>query len=367
MKAQQHRSVLIFGGAGFIGCNLAQHLLERTDATVHVFDNLSRAGVHRNLEWLRKLASISRRLRLTMGDVRDPRLVERAVGTATEIYHFAAQVAVTTSIADPLLDFEVNLGGTFNILDAARRCGHDPFVLFTSTNKVYGDLGLGPPEAGASRYSYPGHAGVSESQALDFHSPYGCSKGAADQYVRDFACIYGLPTVVFRMSCVAGPRQFGTKDQGWVAHFLYSALQRKPVVIYGDGRQVRDVLCVHDLVQAFEAARRNLPATAGQVYNVGGGAANAVSLLELIDRIEQLTGHRLQYATEPARPGDQLVYLTDYSKLRSHTGWKPEIDVSKTLELLQQFWEANQGTLDHRPLAVPGKGAAWVELSGRAG
>lgn len=367
MKAQQHRSVLIFGGAGFIGCNLAQHLLERTDATVHVFDNLSRGGVHRNLEWLRKLASTTRRLRVTMGDVRDARLVERAVGLATEIYHFAAQVAVTTSIADPLVDFEVNLVGTFNILDAARRCGHDPFVLFTSTNKVYGDLGLGAPEASATRYSYPGHCGVSESQALDFHSPYGCSKGAADQYVRDFARIYGLPTVVFRMSCVAGPRQFGTEDQGWVAHFLYSALERRPVVIFGDGRQVRDILCVHDLVQAFEAARRNLPATAGQVYNVGGGMANAVSLLELIDRIERLTGHRLQYETEPERPGDQLVYVTDSSKLFRHAGWKPETDVTKTLELLQQFWEVNQGALAYRPPAVVGKSATWEQLSGRAG
>ncbi|HKF21265.1 MAG TPA: GDP-mannose 4,6-dehydratase [Candidatus Angelobacter sp.] len=367
MKAQQHRSVLIFGGAGFIGCNLAQHLLEWTDATVHVFDNLSRSGVHRNLEWLRKLARGSRRLRVTMGDVRDARQVERAVGTATDIFHFAAQVAVTTSIADPLLDFEVNLRGTFNILDAARRSGHDPFVLFTSTNKVYGDLGLGPPEARASRYSYPGLAGVSESQALDFQSPYGCSKGAADQYVHDFARIYGLPTVVFRMSCVAGPRQFGTEDQGWVAHFLYSALQRKPVVIYGDGRQVRDILCVHDLVQAFEAARRNLPATAGQVYNVGGGAANSLSLLELIDRIELLTGYRLQYDTEPGRPGDQLFYVTDYSKLRRHTGWKPETDINKTLELLQQFWQANQRALDSGPSPAHEKTAAWVQLSGRAG
>jgi CDP-paratose 2-epimerase len=366
MKAQ-HRSALIFGGAGFIGCNLAQHLLERTDATVHVFDNLSRGGVHRNLEWLRKLACVTRRLRVTMGDVRDARLVERAVGTATEIYHFAAQVAVTTSIADPLLDFEVNLGGTFNILDAARRCGRDPFVLFTSTNKVYGDLGLGPPEAGATRYSYPGHCGVSEAQALDFHSPYGCSKGAADQYVRDFARIYGLPTVVFRLSCVAGPRQFGTEDQGWVAHFLYSALERRPVVIYGDGRQVRDVLCVHDLLQAFEATRRNLPATAGQVYNVGGGAANSVSLLELIDMIEQLTGCRLQYATEPGRPGDQLVYVTDSSKLYRHTGWRPETGAGKTLELLRQFWEVNQGFLAQRPPAVPGKSTAWVQLLEKTG
>jgi CDP-paratose 2-epimerase len=361
MKAQQKRSVLIFGGAGFIGCNLAQHLIERTDASVHVFDNLSRTGVHRNLEWLRKLAGTSRRLRVTMGDVRDAKLVEKAVSTATEIYHFAAQVAVTTSIADPLLDFEVNLGGTFNILDAARRCDRDPFILFTSTNKVYGDLGLGAPDAGDRRYLYPEHRGVSESQPLDFHSPYGCSKGAADQYVHDFARIYGLPTVVFRMSCVAGPRQFGTEDQGWVAHFLYSALERKPVVIYGDGRQVRDVLCVHDLVRAFECARRNLQVTFGQVYNIGGGAGNAVSLLELIDRIEHLTGYRLEYETESRRPGDQLVYLTDSSKLFQHTGWKPEIDLNRTLELLKQFWEANQGALANRPPATPGKTLAWAQ------
>src|SRR5215813_9909387 len=304
MKAQQHRSVLIFGGAGFIGCNLAQHLLERTDATVHVFDNLSRTSVHRNLEWLMKLASTSRRLRVTMGDVRDARLAERAVAIATEIYHFAAQVAVTTSIADPLLDFEVNLGGTFNILDAARRCGHDPFILFTSTNKVYGDLGLDAPEGGASRYSYPGHEGVNESQALDFHSPYGCSKGAADQYVRDFARIYGLPTVVFRMSCIAGPRQFGTEDQGWVAHFLYSALRQQPVVIYGDGRQVRDVLCIYDLIRAIEAVRKNLAATRGQIYNVGGGLANSVSLLEMIHEIRDFTGCELEYVRDECRPAD---------------------------------------------------------------
>jgi CDP-paratose 2-epimerase len=366
MKTHQPRSVLIFGGAGFIGTNLAQHLLDRTDATVHVFDNLSRAGVHRNLEWLRKVSAGSGRLRVTFGDVRDASQVEKAVAMAGEIYHFAAQVAVTTSIADPRLDFEVNLGGTFNILDAARRCGHHPFLLFSSTNKVYGDLGLGPPLASQTRYSYPDHRGVSESQMLDFHSPYGCSKGAADQYVRDFGHIYDLPTVVFRMSCVAGPRQFGTEDQGWVAHFLYSALQRKPVVIYGDGRQVRDVLCVHDLVRAFEAVRRNLPRTAGQIYNVGGGANNAVSLLELIDKIEKQIGYRLEYRLENSRPGDQLVYLTDHGKISRHTGWKPEIDLSTTLELLQTFWEQNQGALTHRRKAPSLETLAWVQMSGKA-
>src|SRR5215468_136628 len=348
MTTQQLRSVLIFGGAGFVGSNLAYHLLCRTDANVHVFDNLSRTGVHRNLEWLKRLDQ-GGRLRVTIGDIRDAALVEKAVGQATEIYHFAAQVAVTTSIVDPRHDVEVNVAGTFNILDAARRSGNNPFLLFTSTNKVYGDLGLGVPEASQLRYFYPGHAGVQETQPLDFYSPYGCSKGAADQYVRDFGRIYGLPTVVFRMSCIAGPRQFGTEDQGWVAHFVYSALQGKPVVIYGDGRQVRDVLCVHDLVRAFDAVRRNMQVAAAQIYNIGGGANNATSLLELIDRIEHLAGHRLEYQLEPRRPGDQLVYLTDYGKFHRHTGWHPEIDLGKTLKLLHAFWEENQDKFRDQP------------------
>jgi len=366
MKTEQSRSVLIFGGAGFIGCNLAQHLLDRTNANVHIFDNLSRAGVHRNLEWLRRVSAGSGRLRVTFGDVRNSRQVAKAVDQAEDIYHFAAQVAVTTSIVDPRLDFDVNLGGTFNILDAARRCGHSPFLLFSSTNKVYGDLGLGPPLVGQSRYSYPEHRGVSESQPLDFHSPYGCSKGAADQYVRDFGHMYGLPTVVFRMSCIAGPRQFGTEDQGWVAHFLYSALQGKPVVIYGDGRQVRDVLCVNDLVRALEAVRRNVAVTAGQIYNVGGGAGNTVSLLELIDKIEKLNGYRLEYSLDRGRPGDQLVYLTDYSKIYRHTGWKPEIDLQRTLELMQEFWEENQGVLTNRRKVMRRETLAWEQMSGKA-
>lgn len=366
MKRQQNRSVLIFGGAGFIGSNLAEYMLERTEASVHVFDNLSRAGVHRNLAWLRKLAGGSGRLRVTVGDVRDAKLVEKAVSYANEIYHFAAQVAVTTSILDPLIDFDINLRGTFNILDAARRGGQNPFILFTSTNKVYGELGLGHPAAGRTRYAYPDHHGVSESQPLDFHSPYGCSKGAADQYVRDFGRIYGIPTVVFRMSCVAGPRQFGTEDQGWVSHFLYSAMQKQPVVLYGDGRQVRDVLCVQDLVRAFEAARRNMQATAANVYNIGGGNGNATSLLELIDRIETLTGHRLEYTMEARRPGDQLVYVTDYSKFYNHTGWRPEVDLSRTLELLRQFWEENQSAWKERAVPVVSEARAWAQPSGKA-
>jgi CDP-paratose 2-epimerase len=366
MTKQETRSALIFGGAGFIGSNLAYHLLARTDARVHVFDNLSRPGVQNNLEWLTKAAGSSGRLEITLDDVRQRRVVEKAVAQANEIYHFAAQVAVTTSVVDPRHDFEVNLCGTFNILDAARACGRKPFIFFTSTNKVYGELGLGAPAMLKTRYSYTDHHGVTESQPLDFHSPYGCSKGAADQYVHDFARIYNLPTVVFRMSCIAGPRQFGTEDQGWVAHFVYSALQQKPVVIYGDGKQVRDVLCVYDLIRAIEAVRLNAEVTAGQVYNVGGGMENTISLLELINEIEQTTGRRLQYVMDERRPGDQLFYVTDYRKLRQHTGWKPEIDVKQTLKLLRTFWEQNQEMFAPR-IPVPAEPFALVpEVSGRA-
>src|SRR5579884_1943206 len=289
MRKQETRSVTIFGGAGFIGSNLAHSLLTGTDARVHVFDNLSRGGVHHNLEWLKKTAGNSGRLQITVGDVRDSKQVDRAVAHASEIYHFAAQVAVTTSVTDPRLDFEVNLAGTFNVLDAARRSGNKPFILFTSTNKVYGELAGGTPVNHGKRYIIPDHHGTSESQPLDFYSPYGCSKGAADQYVRDFGRIYGLPTVVFRMSCIAGPRQFGNEDQGWVAHFLYSALRHEPITIYGDGRQVRDVLAVKDLMRAFETVRNRADRTAGEVYNVGGGLKNTVSLLELIADIRRFT------------------------------------------------------------------------------
>lgn len=362
--------MLIFGGAGFIGSNLAYSLLSHTDAKVHIFDNLSRTGVHHNVEWLRKTAGNSGRLQVTVGDVRDARQVEKAVVHANEIYHFAAQVAVTTSVADPRHDFEVNLAGTFNVLDAARRSGNRPFILFTSTNKVYGELGLGTPVIHGKRYVTPGREGVSEAQPLDFHSPYGCSKGAADQYVRDFGRIYGMPTVVFRMSCVAGPRQFGTEDQGWVAHFVYSALQEEPVVIYGDGRQVRDVLCVDDLVRAFEAAHQNIETIRTEVYNVGGGPENSISLLELMDEIALLTGRPMESILNDRRVGDQLVYITDNAKIQRDTGWKPEIGLKKTLRLLQEFWQENHGMLATRKrkasAALPSFELA-TELSGRAG
>ena len=330
MKSREERSVLIFGGAGFIGSNWAHWLLKNTDARVHVFDNLSRQGVWSNLESLRATAGRSGRLKVTVGDIRNQAAVGRAVRGTTEIYQFAAQVAVTTSMADPRTDFDINLRGTFNVLESVRQAGHKPFVLFTSTNKVYGALENYKLVTTRTRHDFKDVCGVNEDQPLDFHSPYGCSKGAADQYVRDYARMYDIPTVVFRMSCIAGARQFGNEDQGWVAHFLYSALLRNPLVIYGDGKQVRDVLCVDDLVRAFEAARTNQNATRGQVYNVGGGRENTVSLLELLGEIEKLLGFKVPYMKDDPRSGDQLVYITDYSKLKHDTGWEPQVSVRQT-------------------------------------
>ena len=321
------RRVLITGGAGFIGSNWARYLLEETDARVHVLDNLTRAGVHRNLNFLRELPEAAGRLRVTAGDVRNAALVEEAVAGADEVYHLAAQTAVTTSVADPRLDMEVNLGGAFNILEAVRKAAHRPFLLFTSTNKVYGAMPAAQTDSG-----------VNESQPLDFHSPYGCSKGAADQYVRDYARIFGVRSVVFRMSCIAGRQQFGNEDQGWLAHFLYSALEDRTITLYGDGCQVRDVLNVNDLLEAFAAAARTRESLAGNVYNIGGGPDHALSLLDAIESIAHITGRQPRLRLEPARPGDQKIYVTDFSRFRRDTGWKPRLSVEKTLSEIHAWW-----------------------------
>jgi CDP-paratose 2-epimerase len=349
-KLLSFRSALIFGGAGFIGSNWASHLLRNSDARVHIFDNLSRKGVQRNLELLKGETDDPERLKITVGDVRDAAVVQKAVQSATEIYHFAAQVAVTSSVAYPRHDFEVNALGTFNILEAARKSGRQPFVLFTSTNKVYGNLLEKQLVLTGKRYCALDNQGVNEFQPLDLYSPYGCSKGTADQYVHDYSRMFALPTVVFRMSCIAGPRQCGNEDQGWVAHFLYSALEGKPIRIYGDGRQVRDVLCIHDLVRALDKARSQMEKTAGQIYNVGGGIDNSVSLREVIDQIQLVTGEQLHFETRRPRPGDQLYYVTDFSKLRAHTGWKPKHNVRQTIQMLLDWWREQRELKEAMPL-----------------
>ncbi len=343
MMASTNRTALITGGAGFVGSNLAERLLRDPDVHVRIFDNLSRRGVQHNLDWLQTLPGSSR-LEIVRGDVREARAVRQAAKGVSEIYHLAAQVAVTTSLDDPNSDFQTNAMGTFNVLEAARTSGMRPFFLYTSTNKVYGSLARVPVEVEASQFRARDSQfhGVNEEEQLDFHSPYGCSKGAADQYVRDYARIFDLPTVVFRMSCIAGPRQFGNEDQGWVAHLLYSVLSGNPITVYGTGYQVRDVLHVHDLVDAMIAVRSSIHRCQGEIYNLGGGMERVVSVLELLGRIEKKTGKKPQVQFQQGRPGDQPLYVSNTAKLERETGWKAARSLDRILEDIHAFWQ------DHR-------------------
>jgi CDP-paratose 2-epimerase len=333
------RFALITGGAGFIGSNLAERLLNQSGVRVRIFDNLSRRGVRHNIDWLRSLPG-GKKLSIIQGDIRDARAVQDAVCEVTEIYHLAAQVAVTTSIDDPASDFNVNALGTLNVLEAARKSSRRPFFLYTSTNKVYGSLENLPVEVEGSHYrvSDPMFQGVNENEPLDFHSPYGCSKGAADQYVHDYARIYDLPTVVFRMSCIAGPRQFGNEDQGWVAHFLYSVLTGRPITIYGNGNQVRDVLHVHDLIDAMMAVRKTEDDTRGQIFNLGGGMQRVISIIEMLREIERRTEAPLRLEYSNTRPGDQPLYISDTSKLQRYTGWQASRSLDDIFEDIHRFW-----------------------------
>jgi CDP-paratose 2-epimerase len=350
---------LITGGAGFIGTNLADRLLSQ-GAPVLVFDNLSRAGVERNLAWLR--GRHPERLQVEIADVCDPAAVRRAVDRADRIFHLAAQVAVTTSLLDPVRDFEINARGTLNVLEAARARPQPPPVLLTSTNKVYGALPDVELERRDRRYvpadPHLADSGLDERRPLDFHSPYGCSKGAADQYVLDYARCFGIPAVVFRMSCIYGPHQCGTEDQGWVAHFLMRAREQGTITIYGDGCQVRDVLFVEDLVDALLLAMRGIHRLAGQAFNIGGGPANAVSLLELLEAMTARLG--LSVRTEHAdwRSGDQRYYVTDSGKFGSATGWSPAITVDEGLGRLHDWLTAAAGAQAKDPARAPAPRAA---------
>lgn len=340
MPGKTSEPILITGGAGFIGSNLAHHFLQ-AGHEVLIYDNLSRAGVERNWQWLQ--AEHGRDVRLQIADTRDARELRQAVRHAQAIFHFAAQVAVTTSLDDPALDFEVNGIGTLNLLHAWRERPEPPPLIFTSTNKVYGSLANVELQANGERYEPVDPrlraSGIDETQTLEFYSPYGCSKGTADQYVLDHARTFGLPALVFRMSCIYGPRQFGTEDQGWVAHFLIRAREGQPITLYGDGRQVRDLLFVDDLVRAFCLAHENLPRLAGHVFNIGGGISNAVSLLEVLASIEAVIGEAPEIAFADWRPGDQRYYVSDVEKFTRATGWRPETDVPTGLRKLNEWLE----------------------------
>jgi CDP-paratose 2-epimerase len=335
--------ILVTGGAGFVGSNLADALLREGERVI-VADNFSRDGVRMNAAWLKRRHGD--RVRIETVDVRDGARTASLVRESKMVFHLAAQVAVTTSIADPAADLETNVIGTFNVLEAARAMLSPPGVLFTSTNKVYGELDEVPVALDGGRYVYAdGRPGIGEDARLDFHSPYGCSKGAADQYVHDYSRIYGLPTVVFRMSCIYGTRQFGTEDQGWVAHFGRSMLRGEPLTIYGDGCQVRDILWIDDLVHAMRLAMERLGSVAGEVFNVGGGHRNAVSVRGVIERLGDITGARADATYAEWRPGDQKIYVSDTSHLERVLGWRAETGWQGGLEKLAGWLhEANLDT-----------------------
>ena len=332
----------ITGGAGFIGSNYVQRLLERGEK-VTIYDNLSRAGAPRNLAWLKEAFGESA-FKLIIGDVRDAGLLAVSAREADVIVHLAAQVAVTTSVVKPREDFEINAGGTFNVLEAARLNERKPVVIYTSTNKVYGGMEDVRLVEKASRWEYESLPfGAPETQPLDFHSPYGCSKGAGDQYVRDYARIYDLPTAVMRQSCIYGPRQFGVEDQGWVAWMVIAAVTGRQITIYGDGKQIRDLLHVDDLLDAYDAVIKNIDRVGGQVFNLGGGPQNTMSIwTEFGPMLEKLLGKSIPVGRGDWRPGDQKVFVADIRKAERELGWKPKINVESGVKLLFDWVSANK-------------------------
>ena len=335
--------VFITGGAGFIGCNLADDHLRRGHAVI-VFDNLSRKGTDSNLAWLRERHGD--RVTFVHGDIRDFDALCAALPSDVErVYHMAGQVAVTTSVSNPREDFDINALGTFNVLEAVRNAAPQTALFYASTNKVYGGMETVSVVEGETRYRYRDHDhGVSEGQPLDFHSPYGCSKGSGDQYVRDYARIYGLKTVVMRQSCIYGTRQLGVEDQGWVAHFCIAARLGRPLTIYGNGKQVRDVLWIDDLVAAYERAAARIDVAAGQIYNVGGGPANTMSIwVEFGPMLEKHAGQPIPVRYADWRPGDQPVYVSDIRKAERDLGWRPQVSMPEGIERLWRWVDANPG------------------------
>jgi CDP-paratose 2-epimerase len=347
--------VVITGGAGFIGTNLADRLA-REGERVLLYDDLSRPGVEQNLRWLE--ATHGARVELERADTRDAARLARAVREASAVFHLAAQVAVTTSLVDPIADFEVNARGTLNLLEALRALSRPVPLVYTSTNKVYGALEDVDVVADGVRYrpaaGSPHALGISEARPVEFHSPYGCSKGCADQYVLDYARTYRLPATVFRMSCIYGPHQHGNEDQGWLAHLIRAALRGETITIYGDGKQVRDALFVDDLVDAFLLARAGIHRLAGEAYNVGGGPERTLSLLELLAMIEALAGEKPAVEFAGWRAADQRWYVSDARKLQAALGWSPVVGVPEGVRRLHAWLRGEERvTAAAQPAAAP--------------
>jgi CDP-paratose 2-epimerase len=348
VRGDRAAPVLITGGGGFIGCNLADALATR-GTSVLVFDNMSRDGAQENVTWLKQRHGDQ--IGVEVADIRDAEKVRRSVARSSAVLHLAAQVAVTTSLDRPVDDFEINARGTLNVLEALRRENPGTPMVFASTNKVYGRL-FGPNAftrlgkryvATDTRFS----RGVAETAVLDFNSPYGCSKGTADQYVHDYASVYGLRTAVLRMSCIYGPRQFGTEDQGWIAHFMLQSMRRRPITIFGDGLQVRDALHIEDAIAAWIGILTHIDAVRGSIFNLGGGQENAVSLLELIDLIGRMRLDAPAVQFEAGRPGDQPWYVSDTTALSAAIGWRPRMPLQDGLRTLEKWL---YGRFDAAPL-----------------
>jgi CDP-paratose 2-epimerase len=328
--------ILITGVAGFIGSNTADRLMSRGKDVIGI-DNLSRPGTEKNLKWLKEKY---KGWKFYLKDIRDAgsmmQIVKKEKPDA--VIHLAGQVAVTTSVLDPQTDRAINIDGTVNLLEAVRSVEVNTPFLYSSTNKVYGGLEDRKVIRLGDRYTFfdkdVREHGISEEQNLDFHSPYGCSKGAADQYVHDYSRIYGMPTVVARQSCIYGRRQFGNEDQGWVIHFARKAVEKSPINIYGDGMQVRDILDVNDLVDFYEVALSKIDKIKGQIFNIGGGSGNTVSLLELLDILKNKLGYRMKTKFGDWRPGDQKIYVSDIRKAKKMLDWSPKINVSQGIEEL---------------------------------
>jgi CDP-paratose 2-epimerase len=336
------RKYFVTGGAGFIGSNYVHRLVQRGDQ-VTIFDNLSRGGSPRNVAWLEESFGKDA-FRLIVGDLRDADLIQDSAKDADVIVHLAGQVAVTTSVINPRDDFEANALGTFNALEAARLSERNPVFIYSSTNKVYGGMEDVEVIEEATRWLYKNlEYGCSEEQPLDFHSPYGVSKGSGDQYTRDYSRIYGLRSVVFRQSCIYGPRQFGVEDQGWLAWMMIAAVTGKQITVYGDGKQVRDVLHVNDLLNAYDLAVEKIDEIKGEVYNIGGGTRNVMAIwAEFGPILERLIGRKIEVARDDWRPGDQRVFYADFRKAQRELGWEPKIDLEEGMELLFDWINQNR-------------------------
>ncbi len=361
-EGADRRPVLITGGAGFIGCNIADALAQK-GYRVRLFDSLARPGVERNLQWLTHRHGD--RIETVVADIRDEDELRRSAADVGAVFHMAAQVAVTTSLVDPREDFDINLRGTLHLLDALRLRSERVPIVFASTNKVYGDLSDLSFRLEGDRYvpvdPEVRRRGISEARSLDFHTPYGCSKGAADQYVLDYARSYGLPAAVIRMSCIYGRRQMGTEDQGWVAHFLIRALAGDPITLYGDGYQVRDILDVSNAVEAYLAAWRNMDRIAGRAFNLGGGPENAVSLRQLLAHIGSLIGREVEIGFEDWRAGDQRYFVADTRAISRELALSAPVGWRQGVAALAA-WLQEERKVATTPAEAPGAATAEARL-----